>query len=236
MSSLAIMQPYFLPYIGYFQLISAVDKFVIYDDVNYIRQGWVNRNRILLQGHAHMLSLPVAKASSYCKISELHLVSNNWRDCMLSTIHHAYVRAPCFSEVMPLVEKMIGYPANALNDFLLHSLKQLCGYLLITTPIVQTSSCYGNAHLKGQERLIDICQLEGATQYVNSSGGMSLYSQQAFARYGIDLHFLRPEAIYYSQLGAGFVANLSMLDVLMFNCRSQVRTMMKQFLLRRSDS
>lgn len=235
MDSLAVMQPYFLPYIGYFQLMSAVDKFVVYDDVNFIKQGWVSRNRILLQGRIHMLSLPVAKVSSYRKIHEHRLVASDWRKRMLLTIRHAYAKAPFFNQVMPLIESIMTYPSHALDDFLLHSLKQLRCYMSIETPIVPTSRCYCNADLKGQERLLDICHREEADRYVNASGGVSLYNQSVFLSHNIDLFFLRPSIIDYPQLGGNFIGGLSILDVLMFNHLSDVRDMLKQFMLFRGE-
>lgn len=223
MTSLAIMQPYFFPYLGYFQLIASVDKFVLLDDVHMIRQGWVNRNNILLQGKAHLISIPVQKASQNKLICDLELVdSAMWREKMFKTLRQAYSKAPYFSDVEPLVASVLQFPNNSLSHFVLQSITSVAEYIGLKTKFVPSSSVYLNAYLKGQERIIDICLQEHAGSYINAIGGQDLYSKKAFSDKGISLQFVKMRSVDYQQFGANFVPSLSIIDVLMFNSREQI--------------
>jgi WbqC-like protein family len=217
--SIAIMQPYFLPYIGYFQLMLAVGKFIVLDDVNYINRGWINRNRMLLNGDAHTFTVPLVGASQNKRICDIELVEGTvWREKLLKTIGQAYRHAPGYRAVWGLVEGIINYPSRKLDEFLLNSLRAVAYYLHIDTEIADSSRTYGNAELKGQDRIIDICKREAAGIYINPIGGTELYGREDFADAGIQLHFLKPRPIIYPQRAKGeFVPWLSILDVLMFN-------------------
>lgn len=218
MKSIAIMQPYFLPYIGYFQLIAAVDKFVIFDDVNYINRGWINKNRLLLNGVAHTFTVPLRGASQNKLIHEIELDdSQNWRDKLLLTITQAYGKAPCYKPTMTLLENLIHYPSHQLDEFLLHSIREIAHYLSLDTEIVSTSRLYLNAHLNGQERILDISRQEQANNYINPIGGVDLYDRDYFFENKINLKFLRSRPIAYSQGKHDHVPWLSIMDVLMFN-------------------
>lgn len=225
---LAIMQPYFLPYIGYFQLMAAVDKFVVYDDVNYINKGWINRNQILLNRQPYMFTIPLKEASQNKKINEISLTSDDkWRDKMLRTFGQSYKRAPMFNDVFPLVESIVSYPESNLATFIHHSLTQLCSYMNLKTVIVPSSTVYGNQHLKAQERIIDICIRENATVYVNAPNGKSLYDASVFSAENIELKFLEPSSVRYEQYPeVDFVPYLSIVDVLMFNDRERIGSML----------
>ncbi|TAN78061.1 MAG: hypothetical protein EPN14_06860, partial [Gallionella sp.] len=153
MKSIAIMQPYFLPYIGYFQLMAAADKFVVFDDVNFIKRGWVNRNRLLLDGAAHLFTVPLRGASQNRLICETELADGRgWREKLLRTVRQAYGRAPCYARASALLEGMLDYPSTRLDGFLLNSLREVVRYLSLEVEIECTSRVYRNAHLKGQER------------------------------------------------------------------------------------
>ncbi|MBS4096582.1 MAG: WbqC family protein [Sulfuricella sp.] len=230
MTSIAVMQPYFLPYIGYFQLIAAVDKFVVFDDVNFINRGWINRNRLLLNGAAHTFTVPLRGASQNKLICEIELLDQpDWRNKLLRTIHHAYGKAPCYAHVSGLLESVVNYSSTRLDEFLLYSIREVVAYLAMEVEIADTSRIYQNAHLKGQERILDICRQERADIYVNSIGGVDLYDRAAFSQHGLTLHFLRSRSIGYSQGKAGQVAGLSMLDVLMFNEPEAVRRLLAEY-------
>ncbi|MBU2537295.1 MAG: WbqC family protein [Proteobacteria bacterium] len=218
MKTLAIMQPYFLPYIGYFQLMAAVDKFVVFDDVSFIPRGWINRNRLLLNGTAHTFTIPLRGASPNKLICEIELDDEQgWRKKLLRTIQQAYGKAPHYAQVSTLLESLINYPSNQLDDFLLNSLREVTRYLSLEVEIVSTSRCYKNAHLKGQERILDICRQEEADIYINPIGGTELYDYVSFSKRNLSLYFLRSRPISYSQGKDGHVAWLSIMDVLMFN-------------------
>ncbi len=143
MKTIAIMQPYFLPYIGYFQLMAAVDKFVMLDDVNYINRGWVNRNRLLLDGSARTFTLPIRSASQNKLICDIELVGEqSWRDKMIRTVRHAYGQAPCYAHVSALIERLVNYPSMRLDEFLLNSLRVITRYLSLEVEIESTSRVY----------------------------------------------------------------------------------------------
>lgn len=218
MRKLAIMQPYFLPYIGYFQLLAAVDKFVVLDDVNYINRGWINRNRLLLNGVAHTFTVPLRGASQNRLICEIELDdTQGWRGKLLRTIRQAYGKAPYYAPVSALMENLINYPATRLDAFLLNSIREIVRYLSLGVEIVNTSRIYKNAHLKGQERILDICRQERADTYINPIGGMGLYDRTRFAERGLSLYFLRSRPISYSQGKGEHIPWLSIMDLLMFN-------------------
>lgn len=212
----AIMQPYFLPYLGYWQLIDAVDCFVIYDDVFYIKNGWVNRNRILINGKPFYMTVPLEKASQNKRICELKIVSTPfWRHKLIKTIRNTYQKSPYFLETVPVIEQIIHHEANDLADYLLYQLKVLSSILEITTKIVRSSRCYKNENLKGQNRILDICKRERATIYINPEGGKALYNKERFRNADIDLKFIVTRQQTYKQSEIDFISNLSIIDMLM---------------------
>ena len=224
MKSIAIMQPYFLPYIGYFQLIAAVDKFVVYDDVNFIKGGWINRNRILLNGTSYTFTLPLHRASPNKLICEIERDDNQrWRESILRTIHHAYNRAPNYPKVAVLLENVINCPAILLSEFLVNSLREIARYLSLEVEIVHTSRHYKNAELKGQKRVLDICLQENADCYINPIGGIEIYSEDVFQSKNIKLEFIRSKPFQYQQFGNEFISCLSIIDVMMFNSIELIR-------------
>ncbi|MFA7240221.1 MAG: WbqC family protein [Sulfuricellaceae bacterium] len=229
MKTVAIMQPYFLPYMGYFQLMAAADKFVVFDDVNFINRGWINRNRLLLNGTPHTFTMPLRGASQNRLICEIELDDEQgWREKLLRTIRLAYGKAPCYAQASTLLERVIKYPSTRLDAFLLNSLHEIVHYLSLEVEIVSTSRIYKNTHLKGQERILDICRQEQADIYVNSIGGMDLYNRADFSRQALSLYFLRSRPVAYSQGKGEHVAGLSIMDVLMFNEPSAVRCMLAE--------
>lgn len=229
MKTIAIMQPYFLPYIGYFQLMAAVDKFVVFDDVNFINRGWVNRNRLLLNGAAYTFTVPLRGASQSRLICDIELADDSgWREKLLRTIRQAYGKAPCYPQVSMLLERAINYPSIRLDEFLLNSLHEVVNYLSLEVEIVSTSRSYKNADLKGQDRILDICRQERADIYINPIGGMDLYDRAGFSNQGLSLYFLRPRPISYSQGKGDHVAWLSIMDVLMFNEPTEVRRLLTE--------
>ncbi len=213
--SLAIMQPYFFPYIGYFQLINAVDRFVVYDDVNFIKQGWIARNRILLDGREHMLSLQLEGASSFKRINEVGVGRNS--DKLLKTLSQAYRKSPFFDRAYPVLEKILTNEDDRLGTYLFTLIETICHYLRIETELILSSSIPKDNTLRGQDKVLHICEVLGATTYINSSGGKDLYSKDVFSEHGIDLQFLNPSPITYRQFSNEFLPWLSIIDIMMFN-------------------
>jgi len=214
---IAIMQPYFLPYIGYFQLIGAVDRFVIYDNIKYTKKGWINRNRFLLNGHAEPFSLPLKKDSDALDVRERSIAPDFDRAKLLNRIAEAYRRAPQFEAVFGLLQQIVWRSEDNLFGYIHASLLDVCNHLDIRTPLLVSSALDIDHGLKGQNRILAICHQLGAKTYVNASGGRDLYSHEAFAAAGIDLRFLQSHLCPYPQLGHPFVPWLSILDVMMFN-------------------
>ena len=227
---LGIMQPYFFPYLGYFQLISAVDKFVVYDDVAFMKQGWVNRNRVLLHGQPHIFSVPLQGASSNRTIRDtavsLHEYAR-WKDKFLKTIALAYSKAPMYEPTRALLTGVLNGAPGSIAELASRSILAVCRALALPTRIEPSSTIYGNSHLKKTDRLVDICRKEGANIYINAIGGLELYSKDEFAKGGIALQFLRTATIEYPQRGQGtFVPNLSVVDVMMNNTPDSVLQML----------
>lgn len=221
---LAIMQPYFLPYIGYFQLIAAVDQFVIYDRIKYTKKGWMNRNRFLLNGSDAMFSLPLKKGSDSLDVVERELAADFDRGKLLGQFAGAYRRAPHFAETYALLEHIVHHRDNNLFGYIHHAVTTLCAYLGLQTEIRVSSTLSFDNQLKGQDKVLAICEAAGARHYINSIGGAELYAKPDFAARGVELLFLRPRPFEYRQFGQPFVPWLSIVDVLMFNPVEAVRT------------
>ncbi len=216
------MQPYFFPYIGYFQLIAAVDLFVVYDNIKYTKKGWINRNRLLQNGEAVTFSLPLKADSDALDVRERRLAEGFDREKLLNQIRGAYARAPQLSATMPLVEEIVRYGETNLFGFLHHAIRRTCAHLGIGTAIKVSSDVAVGAGLKGQDRVLALCAALGATTYVNAIGGTELYSKDLFRENGIDLRFIRPRPFEYPQFGNAFVPWLSIIDVMMFNPRAKI--------------
>ncbi|WP_333600053.1 WbqC family protein [Flavobacterium sp.] len=231
---LAVMQPYLFPYIGYFQLINAADKFVVYDDVNFIKQGWINRNSILVGGQAFLFTVPLENQSSFQKINETFLNQKfypSWADKFLKTIEQNYKKAPFFTDVFPMLKKILQTENQSIAGLAVSSIKSVAEYIGIATEFVDSSVNYNNQNLSAQTRVLDICTQEKASQYINLSGGMALYSKSDFSEKGIELQFIQSERIEYSQFNDNFVPNLSIIDILMFNEVSKIKDFLNHYKL-----
>lgn len=231
----AIMQPYSFPYIGYFQLIQAVDIFIFLDDVNYIKRGWINRNNILINGQASSFVIPCKNVSQNRPIKDT-LIS--WgeaeRKKELRKIELAYKRADQFEAIMPLVEDCFLCTALTISDFAQNSIKKISDYLDLKVNFLSTSIDFsGTKDLKGSARLKSICKIVGATEYVNPIGGTELYSKDEFERENVSLFFLKSdEDLRYKQFAANhFVPWLSIIDVLMFNNIEEVKVLLTKYRL-----
>jgi len=213
----AIMQPYFLPYIGYFQLIAAVDVFVVYDNIKYTKKGWINRNRMLLNGTDVMFSLPLKKDSDFLDVIERELATDFNRDKLLNQFKGAYARAPYFAQTFPLIEQIVRYEERNLFRYIYHSIVRVCEYLGLTTEIRPSSDFAIDHELKGQDKVISLCEALGADGYVNPIGGVELYSKGEFKARGIELKFIQSKPFEYRQFDNEFLPWLSIVDVMMFN-------------------
>lgn len=213
---LAIMQPYLFPYIGYYQLVAASDLFIFYDDVNYIKSGWINRNRLIISGAVKYFTIPLGNASSFSKIMDIE-VSDSARDRkkILDSIKFSYNKTPYFSDIFPLVEKIISANEKSLSKIAQNSIISICELLEISTQFDVSSQRYTNNDLSSVDRVLDICQEESAETYINLPGGSSLYDKELFLSKNVKLDFVKPNLTAYPQTINDFQPGLSIIDILM---------------------
>ncbi|MVP00668.1 WbqC family protein [Paenibacillus lutrae] len=225
----AIMQPYFLPYIGYFQLIHAVDVFVVYDNIQYTKKGWINRNRFLQNGKDSYFSVAVQKDSDYLNVNDRRIALDFNRSKSLNKVREAYKKAPNFVEGFKIFENVVLYEDTNLFNYIYHSLDTVVKKLNIETKIIVSSSINMDHSLKAQDKVLAICKELGAHTYINAIGGKDLYSKEEFAANGVQLCFVRSKPIQYKQFDQAFVPWLSIIDVMMFNDRNTIIEMLKQY-------
>ena len=226
-----IMQPYFMPYIGYFQLMKAVDKYVIYNDVNYINRGWVARNNILISGKKQLFTISLQGASQNKHFTEIQVLDDFRK--LVKTLEMNYLKAPFFQPTMSVMEKIFSFPNKRLDLFIKNSFEQILSYLNVYTELILSSDINKNNSLKGQEKILELCKILKADTYYNAIGGKELYDKKEFEDNGISLHFLKTdENLRYKQfLNMEFVPNLSIIDVLMFNSVEEVNKMLDDYFL-----
>lgn len=229
---IGIMQPYFLPYIGYWQLLNAVDKYVIYDDVNYIKGGWINRNRILINKEAKYFNVKLNGASPNKLINEVEVsLDEVYQKKLLKTIEENYKKAPFFYKIFPVIQRIVENKEINLAKYLEYSIREICSYLDIKTELIISSNLEKNNSLKGKDKVIEICKKLGGSEYYNAIGGQELYSFEEFKSNGIELKFLKTEEINYQQFNNEFVPYLSILDVMMFNSKEKVKEFLNNYSL-----
>ena len=223
------MQPYFFPYLGYWQLLANVDKYVVYDDVTYIKGGWINRNNFLINGQKNLLTMRLEKASSYTLIKDIAIKDDFVK--FLKTIEMGYKKAPFFEDSFRLLKDICQCPDKKLGQFLFNSHIKICEYLGIDTELILSSSFEKHTELKGKDKVISICKQLGADEYINAIGGQELYDKKEFAENGIRLNFLQANLREYRQLKNEFVAGLSIIDIMMFNSKEEIKEMLNDFKL-----
>jgi hypothetical protein len=231
--TLAIMQPYIFPYIGYFQLMNVVDEFILYDNIEFTKKGWINRNRILINNSDAYITLPLKKDSDYLNVKDRYL-AEVWlteRKKILNIIKQAYYKSPYFNTVYPIIEKCLLMDEMNLFQFILNSLQILKEYLNISTPIIISSTLDIDHKLKAEKKVIEICKIREADTYINSIGGTALYTKNDFKQQGIKLCFLKTGDIQYRQFNNDFVPHLSIIDVMMFNSIDEIKLMLNNYKL-----
>lgn len=229
---IGIMQPYLFPYIGYWQLISAVDEFVILDDVNFIKRGYINRNSLLINGMAKLFTVPIACMSQNKLIMETKLsFDKKEKDKFIKMLDFSYKKASEYSNVMPLIENIIYNEEEDLTKYIYYQLLKICDYLGIKTGICRSSELEKNNKFCAQERIIEICRKKGADIYINPSGGRKLYDHSTFQENGITLFFIdvNTSRICYRQYNENFVGNLSIIDVMMFNKVKTIQRFLEEY-------
>jgi hypothetical protein len=229
--NLAIMQPYFFPYQGYFQLMAAADRFVVYDDVAFIKNGWINRNRILSSSGVEYVTVPLVGAGSSRSIEATRCAPPRlWRDKILRKLEQAYARASEREVGIELVRRVLQVAGReSIRDLAVASICEVRAFAGISTDILESSSGYGNRAYSGSARVLDICRREAATTYINLPGGRSLYDSSQFESNGVNLRFLCPSLDAYPQSrGDRFVAGLSILDLIMNVSRDEVNRRLRR--------
>lgn len=228
---ISVMQPYLFPYIGYFQMINCADYFVIGDNYQFIKGGWINRNRILINDTEHMITIPMLKDSAYLGIDKRYLANDPCgRDKILKTIFNTYRRAPHFESCFELVEKILKFSNNNVAEYIHNSLQEVCYYCDIKTPFLIKSELNLPTDLDAQDTIIYICNKLNGDRYINAIGGIELYSAKKFRENGITLKFIKTkESLEYRQFNNKFVPNLSIIDVMMFNSVSEIQKLLTEY-------
>lgn len=220
-----------MPYIGYFQLMKAVDKYVIYNDVNYIKGGWVARNNILINGKKQLFTIKLQGASRNKHFAEIQILDDFKK--LIKTLEMNYSKAPFFQLTMGLMEKIFSYPEKRLDLFIKNSFEQILFYLGIKTELILSSDIVKDNSLRGKDKVMEICKILEADTYYNAIGGKELYDKKEFENNGISLHFLKTdENLRYKQFSnMDFVPNLSIIDVLMFNSVEKINSLLDEYML-----
>lgn len=233
MKKIAIMQPYFFPYIGYFQLFREVDEFVIYDKIKYTKKGWINRNRILTPNGVEYITLPIKNDSDFLYVYERNL-SDSWekeKTKLINKLKNSYVKSPFFKEHFPIILECLNQNEKNLFNYVFGSIKIINNFLDLKTPIIKYSELCIDDSLKSQNKVIEICKNVNSTVYINPIGGTSLYSKDEFQKENIELRFLKSDYIKYPQSGDLFFENLSIVDMMMYNSLDKIKENLKKYTL-----
>lgn len=229
---LAVMQPKFFPYLGHYQLVACADKYVFLDDVNFQRNSWFHRNKILINGEMQYFGVQLKKASQNKKLNEIELVDDRkWRDKLITTVRLSYGNAPYFQDVFPIIENIIlDQDITLLSEISERSVRDISRYLNIDTQFARASEDDDSQHLGSQDRIIAICNKMGATAYYNLPGGRKLYAEDDFKDNNIDLYFIETHDVTYPQFN-GLQGNkyYSIVDILMFNAKEEVQRLLQEY-------
>ena len=223
----SIMQPYFLPYVGYWQLINLSDEFVILDDVNYRNRSWIARNKILENNQSKLINLQLVKASQNKKINEI-LIFGKKEKCF-NIISNSYKKAPYYNSVISMLEKIIMNSELNLSNYLTYSIRLINEFLDLKATVTLSSNLKNSNNLSGEERIINICKSMNAGEYINVLSGSNLYDKSKFLDNSIRLKFLNTDIKPYNQNVKNFIPNLSIVDLLMFLPKDLIKIHLNSF-------
>lgn len=231
--TLAIMQPYLFPYIGYWQLINTVDTFVIYDNIQFSKKGWFHRNNILLNGKKTLFSIPLKKDSDSLDVVDRFISDDAYKEInkIIRQIEIAYKKAPYFVDVFPMIKEILENDERNLFKYIYSSVLKIRDYLEIDTKIIISSTIDIDHSLKSQDKVIALNKVLNATRYINPIGGTELYDFEKFQKENIELAFLNSNVPGYNQFEKEFVPYLSIIDVLMFNNIEEIKKMLIEYKL-----
>ena len=226
------MQPYLFPYLGYFQLVNAVDVFVFADDVNFIKGGFINRNKILLNNEEYIFTVPLANKSQNKLINEIQISEKfkGYPEGIIQTIKQAYKKAPFFKDVFPIIESVFQSDIQNISKLAASSVESVSKYLEIKVDFKYSSLSFN--HTKGEERsmrLINITKELGFSTYTNPIGGKNIYCKKYFESLGVKLNILETEDLSYAQFNDNFIPNLSIIDVMMFNSKENCNKLLTKY-------
>ena len=209
-------------------MIKAVDKFVFYDDVNFINRGWINRNRIIINNTTNYITVQLIGASQNKLINEVEFIDN--RQKLNISIEMAYKKAPFFTQVMPVIKNISKFETNSISNLAIYSVKEVCKYLQLKTKFEISSLNYSETKgLEKSNRLITICKQNMASTYINPIGGQELYNKEYFRNDNIELFFIKTNLSQYKQFNKEFIPGLSILDVMMFNSIKDIHKMLDNY-------
>lgn len=229
----AIMQPYFFPYIGYFQLINMVDEFILFDTPQFIRHGWIERNNLIqLNGNKFYIKVPLIKDKRETKIFNKKINNNeDWKGKILAQLNHYKKKAPYFEETLQLVQNAMDFDTDSISMLNHHIIILICEYLKINTPIKVYSQMELEIEevIESDEWALNICKVMKAKRYINPIGGKAFFNREKFESEGIKVDFLNSLFAPYEQFNHNFVPGLSIIDVMMFNSPEEIRKMLNQY-------
>lgn len=226
------MQPYLFPYIGYFQLINWADTFVFYNDAQFIKGGWINRNNILISNQKHLFNFSLEKSSTFSKINERKFDAKKFefeKKKFLKTIYLSYSKAPFFNNIYALLESTLNLFTNNLSQSIFISHKNICDYIQINTTFILSENLHYNRNESAEKKVIAMCKELHGKHYTNPIGGVNLYSKEVFNRENLELSFLKTKPIEYKQFNNNFIPWLSIIDILMFNSIEEIKIMLEQY-------
>jgi hypothetical protein len=233
-NTVSVMQPYVFPYIGYFNLCHASDIFVFYDDVNYIKQGWINRNRILVNKCPYAFSIPLKNGSSFELIGNVAMSGfDKYKVKFLEQIEQSYCKAKFFKAGRKYVENVLNAESESISRLAIKSVVDFFELVDIERRFLTSSEAFSSSRgIDRADRLIEIVKSLGSSRYVNPLGGAALYDRSYFNQKGVKLYFVKSKLIPYTQVRrAGFVAGLSIIDVIMNNSVDDIRLHLKSYKL-----
>lgn len=231
---IAVMQPYVFPYLGYYQLVNSVDKFIFFDDVSYIKKGWINKNNILVNNKVWLFTIPVKEASQNKLIHQIELSDYfKWKDKFLKTLEMAYSKAPYYSATFDLILSVLNQSYQTIAELAQKSITEIAEYLELKIIFEKSSNIKYNTFAEsGQEKILDICKIQEATMYINPINGKALYNKEIFINNNIELCFIRMDELHYVQFSKEkFVPSLSIIDILMFNDKEVINQFLQKFTL-----
>ena len=223
------MQPYFFPYIGYWQLLNAVDKFIIYDNIQYTKKGWINRNRYLVQNEPAYFTVPLVGAEEYLDIDHREVSNIFWKGKIVNQLNAAYKKAPFYGDLKAILDYTFSNREDNLFVFLKCNIENMMEVLGITTELIVSSSISIDRSKKGEERVIDLCKKVDTATYINPIGGLELYDSNRFKENSLELLFIKSRLTPYKQFDNDFIPALSILDVIAFNGIEGAKQMLNDF-------